>query len=338
MTHPPKDYELLDSLKTIACDDFFDAIEVTQVKDDALREQAKKILDQSHLKVCYGAQPRLLGTGLNPNDIDEEGRKKAEATLLEAIDEAEYLGAGGIAFLAGKWEPETKDQAYAQLLKTTRAVCSYAATKGMMVELEVFDFDMDKAALIGPAPYAARFAADMRTTHNNFGLLVDLSHFPTTYETSRFVIQTLRPYITHLHIGNAVVKEGFEAYGDQHPRFGFPDSANDTEQLVDFFTVHRRKRAFFSNKGKKVPYVVCPLEGKSPVGRRGRRYHTGQAPRRVINKGLGAGRGLNSVCSIIVPEVCLTVAHEIGIELNNWKKEGISHENRSVRRIYRKSR
>ena len=49
MTHPPKDYELLDSLKTIACDDFFDAIEVTQVKDDALREKAKKILDQSHL-------------------------------------------------------------------------------------------------------------------------------------------------------------------------------------------------------------------------------------------------------------------------------------------------
>ena len=39
-----------------------------------------------------------------------------------------------------------------------------------------------------------------------------------------------------MHIGNAVVKEGFEAYGDQHPRFGFPDSANDTEQLVDFFS------------------------------------------------------------------------------------------------------
>ena len=107
---------------------------------------------------------------------------------MDSIDEARYMGAKGIAFLAGKWEPETKDQAYAQLLKTTRAVCSYAATKGMMVELEVFDFDMDKAALIGPAPYAARFAADMLTTHNNFGLLVDLSHFPTTYETSRFVI------------------------------------------------------------------------------------------------------------------------------------------------------
>ena len=76
----------------------------------------------------------------------------------------------------------------------------------MNVELEVFDYDMDKAALIGPAPLAAKFAADIRMTCNNFGLLVDLSHFPTTHETSRFVIRTLRPYITHFHFGNAVVK------------------------------------------------------------------------------------------------------------------------------------
>ena len=113
-----------------------------------------------------------------------------------------------------------------------------------MVELEVFDFYMDKAALIGPAPYAARFAADMRTTCSNFGLLVDLSHFPTTYETSRFVIQTLRPYITHLHFGNAVVKEGCDAYGDKHPRFGYPDSANDTAELVDYLTVLKEEGFF----------------------------------------------------------------------------------------------
>ena len=181
---------VVDQVKRIAVDDYFDAIEVTKCADDAEREEVKKILEQSHLKVCYGAQPRLLGPKLNPNDIDEDGRKKAEANLIEAVDEAEYLGAKGIAFLAEKWEDETKDQAYVHLLKTTRNVCDYAAKKGMNVELEVFDFDMDKAALIGPAPYAAQFAADMRMTHNNFGLLVDLSHFPTTYETSKFVIQT----------------------------------------------------------------------------------------------------------------------------------------------------
>ena len=252
MSHPPVNYPLLESVKSLACDPYFTALEVTKVADDGTRAAMKKILEQSHMKVCYGAQPRLLGSGLNPNDINEEGRKKAEATLIEAIDEAEYLGAKGIAFLAGKWEIETKNQAYSQLLKTTRNLCDYAAKKDMMIEIEVFDYDMDKAALIGPAPYAAQFAADMRITHNNFGLLVDLSHFPTTYESSKFVVQTLRPYITHFHIGNAVVEKGCEAYGDQHPRFGFPNSANDVEELVDFFTV-LKEEGFFNAKN---PYVL----------------------------------------------------------------------------------
>lgn len=247
MSHPPVNYNLLDSVKALSSDAYFDALEVSQIKDDETRAEVKKLLEQSHMKVCYGAQPRLLGTGLNPNDIDEDGRQKAEKTLLEAIDEAEYLGAKGIAFLAGKWKAETKEQAYAQLLKTTRNVCTYAATKGMMVELEVFDYDMDKAALIGPAPYAARFAADMRMSSSNFGLLVDLSHFPTTYETSQFVIRTLRPYITHLHFGNAVVKPGCEAYGDAHPRFGFPNSANDTPELLDYLRVLKQEGFFHAD-------------------------------------------------------------------------------------------
>lgn len=250
MSHPRK--PVLDSIREIAGDDFFDAIEITKFADDETRQKAKRLLEQSHLKVCYGAQPRLLGPKLNPNAIDESARAAAEKTLIEAVDEAENLGAKAIAFLAGKWEEATKDQAYAQLIKTTGAVCAYAKTKGMGVNLEVFDYDMDKAVLIGPAPLAARFAADMRMRCDNFGLMVDLSHFPTTYETSRFVIQTLRPYITHFHIGNAVVRQGCEAYGDMHPRFGFPESANDVPELVDFFRV-LRDEGFFR---KDAPYVL----------------------------------------------------------------------------------
>lgn len=248
MSYPNRDP--MESLKAIARDDFFDAVEVKGFGPD--NQKAKAILEQSHLKVCYGAQPRLLGPKLNPNAVDEAERQKAEATLIEAVDEAQFLGAGGIAFLAGKWQEETKEAAYQRLLKTTRNLCTYAASKGMMVELEVFDFDMDKAALIGPAPYAARFAADMRTTHSNFGLTVDLSHFPTTYETSQFVIRTLRPYITHLHLGNAVVKPGCDGYGDLHPRFGYPNSANDVPELLDYFRVLRDEGFFRADD----PYVL----------------------------------------------------------------------------------
>lgn len=252
MSYPPARYDQVEALKSLAKDDYFDAVEVTKAADDKAREEYRDIIQQSHIKACYGAQPKLLKEGLNPNALLEEDRVKAQEALMEAVDEAEYLGAKGIAFLSGHWSEDTKEEAYKSLLKTTRNLCAYAKTKDMMIELEVFDYDMAKKSLIGPAPLAARFAADMRTTHDNFGLLVDLSHFPTTYEKSQFVIRTLRPYITHFHIGNAVVKEGYEAFGDEHPRFGFTDSANDTKELTEFFTV-LKEEGFFD---AKEPYVL----------------------------------------------------------------------------------
>ena len=76
MSHPPVDYNLLDSVKTLAEDEYFSAIEIGKIDDENMREKVKRMLEQSHMKVCYGAQPRLLGPKLNPNDIDEEGRKR----------------------------------------------------------------------------------------------------------------------------------------------------------------------------------------------------------------------------------------------------------------------
>lgn len=244
MSYPPDQYGLMAPLKKILSDDFFDAVELKEMKSDDERAKVKALLDQAHVTACYGAQPGLLSRGLNPNALNEEERKKAEAYLCGAVDEAESIGAKGIAFLSGAWNEETKEEAFCQLKKTALAVCRYGAKKGMSVNLEVFDYDMDKKALIGPAPLAALFAAEMRKACSNFGLLVDLSHFPTTYETSRFVIQTLRPYITHLHIGNAVVLEGMDGYGDKHPRFGYPHSANDVPELLEFFRVLKEEGFF----------------------------------------------------------------------------------------------
>jgi len=257
--------DVLEVYKKIAYDDYFDAVEVTWIKDDEKRAQVARLLDESHLTVCYGAQPRLLTTGMNANHIDEAERKKAEATLMEAIDEAEAVGSKGIAFLSGKWEQATKDQAYQQLLKTTRNLCDYAKTKGMMIELEVFDYDIAKASLIGPAPYAAEFAAEMRKTHNNFGLMIDLSHIPMTYESPEFVVRTLRPYLTHFHIGNTVCDDPNKVgYGDEHQRFGFPGSANDTPQLLNFLRVLKNEGFFNAEEPYVLSFEVKPWKDEDP--------------------------------------------------------------------------
>jgi len=260
-----EDSDILENIKKIARDDYFDTIELTWIKDDAQRAEVKAALETAHMNVCYGAQPRLLTTGMNPNHLDESERQKAEATLIAAIDEAHYLGANGISFLSGKWEKETREQSYAQLLKTTRALCDHAKPLGMMVELEVFDFDIAKASLIGPAPFAARFAADMRESHNNFGLLVDLSHIPMTYETPEFVVRTLRPYITHFHIGNTVCHDPDAlGYGDEHQRFGFPGGANDTPQVLEFLRVLKQEGFFNADDPYVLSFEVKPWQDEDP--------------------------------------------------------------------------
>jgi sugar phosphate isomerase/epimerase len=260
-----EDPNTCENIRRVACDDYFDAIEVSWVKNPETRKKAAKLLADSHIAVSYGAHPRLLTTGLNPNHLDETERKKAEATLIEAIDEAQEFGAPGIAFLAGKWQKETKEESYAQLLKTTRNLCDYAQKKNMSVELELFDYDIAKASLIGPAPLAARFAADIRTSHNNFGLLIDLSHIPMAYEKPEFVVRTLRPYLTHFHIGNTVCEDpGAPGYGDEHQRFGFPNGSNDTAQVLDFLRVLKNEGFFRPEDPYVLSFEVKPWKDEDP--------------------------------------------------------------------------
>ncbi|MCL2056267.1 MAG: sugar phosphate isomerase/epimerase [Oscillospiraceae bacterium] len=260
-----EDADILERVKRIAYDDYFDTVELTWIKDSDAREKTAKLLDTAKMTVCYGAQPRLLTTRLNPNHTDEAEREKAQATLMEAIDEAYLLGAKGIAFLSGKWDEKTKAFAYSQLLKTTRNLCGYAKTKGMMIELEVFDYDIAKASLIGAAPLAARFAADVRETHSNFGLLIDLSHIPMTYETPEFTVRTLRPYLTHFHIGNTVCTDpSAVGYGDEHQRFGFPGGSNDVPELLAFLRALKNEGFFNADDPYVLSFEVKPWQDEDP--------------------------------------------------------------------------
>lgn len=237
----------------IAKDDYFDVVEINPLPNDEVRREVSALVAQSHMKLVQNAHGRLLGAGLNPNDVNEEGRLAAEAALLAGVDEAAAMGSATMGTLAGRWTMETREQCFRQLVKTVVNVCRYAQTKGILVELEVFDHDIAKNALLGPAPLAARFAAEVRTQCPNFGLMVDLSHFPMTYETSAQVISTLRPYITHFHFGNTVCEDpAAEAYGDEHPRFGFPNSSNDTAEVLDFLRV-LKENGFFCAEN---PYIL----------------------------------------------------------------------------------
>lgn len=257
---------ILETVRKIALDDYFSAIEITWIKDPQVRKEVKKMIETSHLAAGYGGQPRLLTTGLNINDLDEEGRFKALATLKEAVDEACEMGIKGVAFLSGKYREETKEQSYRALLSSTKELCAYAKAKGgIRIMLEVFDYDIDKKSLIGPAPLARRFAEDVKADYDNFGLLVDLSHIPMLHETCEESILPVKEHIVHAHMGNTVIKDpGCTAYGDTHPRFGFPNSENDVEQLVEYLRVLLKIGFLNTENPPIVSFEVKPWGDEDP--------------------------------------------------------------------------
>jgi sugar phosphate isomerase/epimerase len=230
---------VLETIRKIAVDDYFSAIEITTIKDSEQRMAVKKMLETSHMTIAYGAQPRLLTTGLNINHLVEEERQKALQNLIAGIDEAYEIGATSFAFLSGNYEESHKEEAFQALVKSTNEICRYAKSKGdMRIALEVFDYDVDKRSLIGPADLALRYAKEIRKSHDHFGLMVDLSHIPLIHETIEESLLPVKDYIVHAHIGNCVMKDPeMAAYGDVHPRFGFPNGENDVDEVVDYLRV-----------------------------------------------------------------------------------------------------
>lgn len=257
---------ILECLKKIVTDDYFEVVEVTQIKDPQVRKEAAEMIKCGNMEVAYGGQARLLTVGLNINDLDEERRKAAVATLIEGIDEAYEIGALDFTFLAGQYEEETKEESYKALLKSTRELCQYAKSKGdMPVLIEVFDYDIDKKSLIGPVDMVKRFAKDITKDFDNFGLMIDNSHIPMLHETLEESILPVKEYIKHAHMGNTVIKDpNFEAYGDNHPRFGFPNSENGVEDLAAYLRL-LLDIGFLNEKDRPiVSFEVKPWKGEDP--------------------------------------------------------------------------
>lgn len=257
---------ILETIRKLAIDEYFTAIEITTIKDDIVREQVSKMLKTSHMTVAFGGQPRLLTTGLNINDLNEEGRLKALQNLKEGVDQAYETGASSFAFLSGKYEVDKLEEAFEALVKSTKEICRYVKSKGnMKVALEVFDFDLDKKSLIGPAPLALRYAKAVRKEYDHFGLMVDLSHIPLIHETIEESLLPVKDYITHAHIGNCVMKSpDMHCYGDMHPCFGFPNGENDVAEVAQYLRVLLDIGYLNIDNPPVLSFEVKPFEDEDP--------------------------------------------------------------------------
>ncbi|MFY0654321.1 MAG: sugar phosphate isomerase/epimerase [Cyclobacteriaceae bacterium] len=261
---------ILETIQKIIEDDYFKVIEITWIKDDATRAKAKAMLEASGMEVKYGGQPRLLTQQLNLNSTDLDHRNKAIADLKEGIDEAAELGLSDFGLLSGAYPGEEHRAEGMDLLEDSMdQLCSYAATKSINMVMEVFDQSIDKKCLIGHAADALEIAERVCSKHNNFGLMVDLSHIPLLSESPAEALRPVAKYVRHIHIGNAYMDNTDDpAYGDHHPRFGYPGGANDVDEIVAFldelFNIGYLKAD--GSQPMPVSFEIKPVGDENPEG------------------------------------------------------------------------
>lgn len=255
---------MLASLEAVAADADFQAIECAAFGTTGMHGQARSLFSAAGLTVSYSAAPAMLKSGLSANDTDETVRRRAVQALREGIDEAAAMGATSFTFQSGQYIRGREMDALSQLLTTTHALIEHAKQYNITVNCEVCDFDADLCALIGPANLARSYAAQVKQTHPDFGLTLNLAHLPLNNETPREAIGPVKDLIVKARLGNTVLGRAFPSYGAKYVRFGYPGGANGKKELADFLRTLVFIRFIDPEKQEKpiISLMVGPVDGE----------------------------------------------------------------------------
>ncbi|MBD3194754.1 MAG: hypothetical protein GF317_06850 [Candidatus Lokiarchaeota archaeon] len=258
----PEKY-LLDSIKFLKKLNYFDGLEVTQIKDPEVKRKFITAI-KSFKYITYTAEPIQLINEDNLIDsadissINELERRNAVNRLKLYMNEAFEYGARQFTFLSGE-DPGTENGsrdrkiATGSLIKSIDELCKYNKRiakklnkKPMKMTLESFDRLRDsghKNQLIGPSDEARALAVEMRNVygHDEFGLMYDLSHMFLLRNgfdhESMEIIKALAPFLNWVHIANSVSDKDDPNYGDTHVSMDYPNGNVTPEVLKDFLKV-----------------------------------------------------------------------------------------------------
>jgi sugar phosphate isomerase/epimerase len=228
---------VLEKLRRVLEDDYFGAVEVSRIADDAVRREARAMLDSAGVDVVFAGQPTMLADRLNLNAADLADRQRAVAACQALADQAYELGARIMMVMSGP-DPGAaeRDAARERLVDSLKQLCQYAGERAedylLAISLETFDRTIDKRCLIGPTREGANVIEAVRAEFSHCGLTLDLSHQPMLGESVSDMIVDGSETLIHAHFGNCVVQDPqHPSYGDQHPPFGIPGGENGIEEL-----------------------------------------------------------------------------------------------------------
>lgn len=256
----------LETVTEIACNPFFDIVEIGPINDPDVRSQVISVMSQARVEAVYDGQPLTLIPGLNLESEDNASRQTAIEAMKGGIDEAAEVGSKTCGVMSGKAYPPGLDyaKATARLADSLKELCDYARPKAITLCLENFDrVPYSKDCLIGPTPEAAKLAEMVCKEYDNFGLIIDLSHSAIMGEQPRFMIEAAKDFIVRTQIGNCSTNPYSQHYGDNHAYFGAPLTSVSIEDLTEFLAAMLETGFISKEKKGIVSFEVKPLSSES---------------------------------------------------------------------------
>lgn len=230
---------IVDTLRTVLCDNFFDAVELTWVHDEADKAAVAKLLPLSGCQTLFSGGPAFLIGGANLSALNQTERQAAVATACDLVDQALRFGAQSLMVISGPDPgPALRPAAKEALVLSLQTVAGYAAEKSndnFMITIEPFDREIHRKQLLGPTIEAIEITRAVRAKTPNFGLTLDLSHMTQLGEDPIASLALAGDCLAHVHLANCVIADPEHPLcGDHHPRFGHPDGEIDVTDLTEF--------------------------------------------------------------------------------------------------------
>jgi sugar phosphate isomerase/epimerase len=263
--------KILETIKLISSDYFFDFIEIIEINDKKIREEIKEIIKISHLRTFFTAGHVIFTENLDLNSLDKGIQKKSVNKIKEVMEMAVYFGADKFLVLSGRdVAVSERENAKKILAESLMEICEYAKTisvnrqEPMDVVMEPFDRDYSFKFLIGPTAEAVEVVQKVRKHYANIGLMIDLGHVPLLHEDIQTCLRTASAYLKHMHVGNCVIKDkNSERFGDTHPYFGYAGSEIDLEQVRNLLALLKNINYFdFKEKntvGNRLPSISLEI-------------------------------------------------------------------------------
>jgi sugar phosphate isomerase/epimerase len=252
-----------ETLRALCHDEFFDAVDIGPMVDDAQRRECAALLRDCQMTVTFACQSLQLRHGLDLNAASKAERKRAIDAILDCLDQAREVGATRLALMSGRNVALAERAAALDcLIQALRTLCSAVRERaGLPIVLEIFDHDVDRKALVGTCATAAAVAREVRREFADFGLLHDLSHIYLCHEEPAEHFPILREHLVAVHMGNSVSDRAHPLFGDTHPLFGMPGSDSGVPELREFLRV--LFDIGFLRPGRR---PVCAFEIRPPLG------------------------------------------------------------------------